>query len=90
MTNEKHPWIYDILFVLVLLLAGYLRLGGIEWGEGYHQHPDELFLMGVLDSLRAQTCAEPADTFVDACAPENRRWMTPLEYFDSAKSTLNP
>jgi YYY domain-containing protein len=90
MTNEKHPWIYDILFVIVLLAAGYLRLGGIEWGEGHHQHPDELFLMGVLDSLRAQTCAEPADAFVDACPPENRRWMTPLEYFDSAKSTLNP
>ncbi|MCC6985023.1 MAG: glycosyltransferase family 39 protein, partial [Anaerolineales bacterium] len=90
MTNEKHSWIYDILFVLVLLAAGYLRLGGIEWGEGHHQHPDELFLMGVLDSLRAQTCAEPADAFVDACPPENRRWMTPLEYFDSAKSTLNP
>ncbi len=90
MTNEKHSWLYDILFVFVLLLAGYLRLGGVEWGEGYHQHPDELFLMGVLDSLRAQVCDEPADTFVDACAPENRRWMTPAEYFNSAASTLNP
>jgi YYY domain-containing protein len=89
MTNSKYSWLYDILFVLILLMAGYLRLGGIEWGEGYHQHPDELFLSGVLDNLRAKTCDTP-DLSIDACLPENRRWMTPLEYLDSAKSTLNP
>ncbi|NWF63712.1 MAG: hypothetical protein HXY38_05330 [Chloroflexi bacterium] len=89
MTNEKHPWLYDILFLLVLLVAGYLRISGYDWGEGYHQHPDELFLTGVLDNLRAQTCSDPSIP-VDGCLPENRRWMTPLEYFDSANSTLNP
>ncbi|MFM8424726.1 MAG: glycosyltransferase family 39 protein, partial [Chloroflexota bacterium] len=89
MTNEKHWWLYDILFIIVLLMAGYLRLTGIQWGEGYHQHPDELFLTGVLDNLRAKTCEDPSIP-VDSCLPENRRWMTPGEYFDSSTSTLNP
>ena len=45
---EKRAWLYDFLFILVLILAGYLRFAGSDWGEGYHQHPDELFLSGVL------------------------------------------
>jgi YYY domain-containing protein len=90
MTSEKHSWLYDVLLIFILLLAGYLRLGGNNWGEGHHQHPDELFLMGVLDNLRAQACAEHAGIPVDACPPEDRRWMNLGEYFDSSKSTLNP
>ncbi|MFN8434627.1 MAG: DUF2298 domain-containing protein [Anaerolineales bacterium] len=89
MTNEKHSWLYDLLFILVLLMAGYLRLTGIQWGEGYHQHPDELFLSGVLDNLRAKVCDEP-NIPIDSCQLENRRWMTVGEYFDSSTSTLNP
>ncbi|MCQ3939249.1 MAG: hypothetical protein DPW18_19730 [Chloroflexi bacterium] len=89
MNNDKHSWLYDFLFVLVLLMAGVLRFGGYDWGEGYHQHPDELFLTGVLDNLRAHACEDPSIP-VDACLPENKRWMTVGEYFDSAASTLNP
>jgi YYY domain-containing protein len=87
--NEKRAWLYDLLFVLVLLLAGYLRLTGVQWGEGYHQHPDELFLTGVLGSLRAHVCQTPAIP-VDACPDDLKRWMSIGEYFDTAKSTLNP
>src|SRR5688572_4868123 len=87
--NEKRAWLYDVLFICVLLIAGYLRLTGVNWGEGYHQHPDELFLSGVLDNLCAQACDDPAIP-VDACPQEQRHWMGPLEYFDTAKSTLNP
>ncbi|MBN8580258.1 MAG: hypothetical protein J0L96_06265, partial [Anaerolineae bacterium] len=89
MNNEKRAWLYDILFIFILLMAGYLRIGGYDWGEGYHQHPDELFLSGVLDNLRAQACEDPAIP-VDGCLPENRRWMTIGEYFNSSTSTLNP
>lgn len=89
MNNEKHSWLYDVLFVLVLLMAATLRIAGYDWGEGYHQHPDELFLSGVLDNLRAQTCADSTIP-VESCLPENKRWMTLGEYFDSANSTLNP
>ena len=86
---KKHSWLYDILFILVLLLAGYLRIAGYNWGEGQHQHPDELFLTGVLENLRAHTCNDPAVP-VDACPEENQRWLTLGEYFNSTTSTLNP
>ncbi|MBI5824059.1 MAG: glycosyltransferase family 39 protein [Chloroflexi bacterium] len=87
--NKKHSWLYDLLFILVLLMAGYLRLAGFNWGEGYHQHPDELFLAGVLDNLRAHSCEDPLLP-VDVCPLEQQRWMTLGEYFDSGTSTLSP
>jgi hypothetical protein len=87
--NEKHAGFYDLLFIVVLLLAGYLRLAGVGWGEGYHQHPDELFLSGVLGSLRAQACETPLVP-VDSCPEDQRRWLSIGEYFDTATSTLNP
>jgi len=87
--SQKRAWFYDLLFILVLLLAGYLRLTGVNWGEGYHQHPDELFLTGVLDNLRAQACDDPA-TSVDACPAEQKHWLGLREYFDTTTSTLNP
>jgi YYY domain-containing protein len=89
MKNEKYSWIYDLIFILVLLMAGYLRIAGYNWGEGHHQHPDELFLSGVLDNLRAQTCEDP-NIPIDGCPLEQKRWMTIGEYFDSSTSTLNP
>jgi len=87
--HEKHSWIYDILLLLVLALAGYLRLTGVNWGELQHQHPDELFLTGVLGSLQAHKCADvtiPAEV----CPPEQRQWMGIGDYFNSKTSTLNP
>lgn len=89
MTQEKRSWIYDILLVAVMILAAYLRVTGVEWGEGQHQHPDELFLSGVVDNLRAHVCMD-ADTSIEACPPDRQRWMNPLEYFNTAESTLNP
>jgi YYY domain-containing protein len=87
--SEKRAWVYDLLFVGVLLVAAYLRLSGVNWGEGYHQHPDENFLMGVLDNLRAHACDDPAIP-IDSCPEEQRHWVGPLEYFDSKTSTLSP
>ncbi len=89
MNREKHFWLYDLLFVLVLVLAGILRLTGVNWGEGEHQHPDENFLSSVLGNLRAHTCADETLP-IEACPPEQQRWMTVAEYFDSESSTLNP
>jgi YYY domain-containing protein len=87
--REKHPWIYDLLFLLVFLLAGYLRLTGANWGENGGQHPDENHFSGVLDNLRAQTCADPGIS-LEACPPEQQRWISIADYFNSATSSLNP
>ena len=85
MNREKYSWIYDLLFLLVFLLAAYLRLTGVNWGEGQHQHPDENFLSGVLGSLQARTCAD-----AQGCPPGEVRWLTLGDYFDSKTSPLNP
>jgi len=70
-------------------MAGYLRLAGFNWGEGYHQHPDELFLTGVVDNLRAQAC-DDSSIPVDLCPDEQKHWLSLGEYFDTNTSTLNP
>src|SRR5687768_3450616 len=89
MNREKYPWLYDVLFLLVFLLAGYLRLTGANWGEGGGQHPDENHFSGVLENLRARECADPAIS-VDACPPEQKRWIGIGDYFNSATSPLSP
>jgi len=89
MNREKHSWLYDILFLLVLLMAGYLRLTGIDWGEGAGQHPDENTFSGVLHSMRAHKCTD-ATIPVDACPEEQKHWLSIGDYFNSRTSTLNP
>ncbi|HJR79750.1 MAG TPA: DUF2298 domain-containing protein [Anaerolineales bacterium] len=89
MNREKYPWLYDLLFLLVFALAGYLRLTGVNWGEAQHQHPDENHFTSVLENLRAHECLDPAIP-VEACPPQQRRWMSIGDYFDSKTSTLNP
>jgi YYY domain-containing protein len=88
MNREKYSWIYDVIFLLVLVLAGYLRLTGVDWGEGQHQHPDENHFTSVLESLRAHECADPGIP-VEACPAEQKRWISIGDYFNSKTSTLN-
>ncbi|HEX9387889.1 MAG TPA: glycosyltransferase family 39 protein, partial [Anaerolineales bacterium] len=87
--REKYPWLYDVLFLLVFLLAGYLRLTGWDWGQGGGQHPDENHFSGVLESLRTQTCDNPIIP-VQACPPNLKHWSSIGDYFNSATSPLNP
>ncbi|MEP7133523.1 MAG: DUF2298 domain-containing protein [Chloroflexota bacterium] len=89
MNHKKYSWLYDVLFLLVLILAGYLRLSGVNWGEGQHQHPDENFLSGVLGSLQAHKCAD-ATIPVEACPADQKQWISIGDYFNSRTSTLNP
>jgi YYY domain-containing protein len=89
MRSEKFPWIYDLLLIAVLAAAAFLRLSGADWGELQHQHPDEGFLVSVVANLRAHECTDPAIP-IDACPPEQQRWMGIGDYFNTAESTLNP
>ncbi|HKJ26938.1 MAG TPA: glycosyltransferase family 39 protein, partial [Anaerolineales bacterium] len=41
----------DLLLILILIAAAYLRFTGIDWGEGAFLHPDEAFLANVETSL---------------------------------------
>lgn len=89
MANEKHFWIYDLLLILVLVLAAWLRVTGLDWGEFQNQHPDELFLSGVAENLHAHSCMD-AGVSIDACPPDRQRWLTVSEFFNTTTSTLNP
>jgi YYY domain-containing protein len=89
MNREKYFWIYDLLFLLVFVLAGYLRLTGVNWGEGQHQHPDENHFTSVLENLRAHKCADETIP-VDVCPEDQKRWLGIGDYLDSKSSTLNP
>ena len=89
MQREKYPWIYDLLLIAVLVAAAFLRLNGADWGELQHQHPDEGFLTSVVSNLRAHVCIDPAIS-IDDCPSDQQRWMGIEDYFNTAKSTLNP
>ncbi|MEW6094466.1 MAG: DUF2298 domain-containing protein [Chloroflexota bacterium] len=97
--KEKLPWLYDILLVLVLAVAAFLRFTGSDWGELQHQHPDELSVTSVTYDIA------PIGTSSDVIGPAptvaNQPWRTAypetftdcLEwggYFDTACSPLNP
>jgi YYY domain-containing protein len=88
-TLNIHSWIYDLLFLLVLVLAAYFRLTGVDWGEGQGQHPDENFFSSVYSSLQAHRCTD-RNIPVEACPPEQRRWMSFGDYLNSETSMLNP
>lgn len=81
--------LYDIILIVILAAAAFVRLSGADWGELQHQHPDELFITGVVSNLRAHACVDE-NRSVEECPPEEQRWMTVGEYFDTKTSTLNP
>ncbi|MGC8856263.1 MAG: glycosyltransferase family 39 protein, partial [Anaerolineae bacterium] len=87
--NKQRTWIYDLLLIGILLLAAWLRLTGVNWGEGQHQHPDELFLSSVLDNLHPKKCLD-VTLPIEACPPEQQRWLGLLDYFNTDTSPLNP
>ena len=87
--ERKWDWVYDLLLIVVLLVGAYFRLVGLNWDEGQHPHPDERFLTMVETALQPKVCAD-ASVPLEACPPEQKRWMSARDYFNTAKSTLNP
>lgn len=66
-------WVWDILLVLVLIVAGTLRFTGIEWDGTQHLHPDERFLTMVETSISpVSSIREYFDTSASSLNPNNR------------------
>ncbi|MFN3741786.1 MAG: ArnT family glycosyltransferase, partial [Anaerolineales bacterium] len=84
----KRLWLYDVLFLLILLMAALFRSIGLNWDENQHLHPDERFLTMVETALQAKTCRQAMP--VEACPSDQQRWLTLKEYFDTKTSPLNP
>jgi len=88
-TENRWAWIYDLLLIVVLLAGAYFRLVGIDWDENQHPHPDERFLTMVETSLQVKKCADP-NIAVEACLPDQLRWLSISDYFNTGTSPLNP
>ncbi len=97
--REKFPWVFDILLVLVLTIAAFLRFSGSDWGQMEHQHPDELSITSVTYNI--SLVGMQSDTLGPAPTLDNQPWRAAypetfvdcLEwggYFDTACSPLNP
>lgn len=65
--------LYDVLFVLVLLAAAYLRLMGLNWDQSQHLHPDERFMTMVSTALEpVKSVSDFFDTANSTLNPNNR------------------
>jgi len=96
--KNKFNWLYDLLFLVVLIGAAFLRLQGSNWGGLQHQHPDEGFLTSVtydIGLVGATSDPFPLPTTLTAPwrvnfpreFPDCTSWGG---YFDTSCSPLNP
>ncbi|PWH16613.1 MAG: hypothetical protein DDG60_03795 [Anaerolineae bacterium] len=73
MKSFRSRIIFDVLFVLVLIGAAYLRLMGLNWDQSQHLHPDERFLTMVSTALQpVRSVSEYFDTANSTLNPHNR------------------
>src|SRR5512143_331917 len=89
MNSEKHPWVYDLLLIAVLMVGTYFRIVGLDWDAEQHLHPDERFLTMVESALQVKKCSVPS-TPLEACPDDETRWLSFSEYLNTASSPLNP
>src|SRR4030066_841829 len=87
--TAKRTSIYDLLLIAILLLAVSFRVVGLNWDENQHLHPDERFLTMGETALQPRTCSTPGIP-VEACPEEQKTWISPSLYFNTAKSSMNP
>ena len=67
------PWFYNLLFLLILMGAGYFRFIGLNWDQSQHLHPDERFMTMVESALEpVKSFSEYFNTDTSALNPHNR------------------
>ena len=67
------PWIWDILFIGILLIGAYFRFVGVSWDDVYHLHPDERFLTMVETGISpVHSLSEYFNTSTSSLNPNNR------------------
>jgi YYY domain-containing protein len=52
-SKKNFTYLFDLLLIVVLLVGGYFRLTGSDWGQLNIQHPDEDFMVSVTLGLRS-------------------------------------
>ena len=72
-TIDRSAWLLDLLLIVVLLVAAWFRLTGVNWDQNQHLHPDERFLTMVTSSLDTVDSVEDYfDTAQSSLNPHNR------------------
>ena len=93
------PYVYDILFIFILIAAAYFRFTGLQWGENQYLHPDERFLIWVGTDI--QPIGTPQSVLGSPPNVANQTWRAAYindlpdcqkwgGYFDASCSPLNP
>ncbi|MHC1740875.1 MAG: DUF2298 domain-containing protein [Anaerolineaceae bacterium] len=74
-SSHKFPqssWVWDILFIGILLVGAYFRFVGVSWDSVYHLHPDERFLTMVETAIQpVQNLSQYFDTSKSTLNPNN-------------------
>jgi hypothetical protein len=71
--KNSRAWLYNLLFVLVLLVAAYFRFIGLNWDQNQHLHPDERFMTMVESALEpVHSFSEYFNTASSDLNPNNR------------------
>lgn len=71
--DKTKSWLYDIIFVFILIAALFLRLNGSDWDEVENPHPDERFLSLVTSAISpVSSIREYFDTDNSSLNPNNR------------------
>ena len=66
-------WIWDLLLVVILVLAAAFRFTGVNWDEHTHLHPDERFLTMVSSALEpVKSIPDYFNTETSTLNPHNR------------------
>jgi YYY domain-containing protein len=70
--RDTRRWLPQLVLLLILAVAAYLRFSGIDWDSGAHLHPDERFLTLVEGSLQpVDSLAAYFDTEHSTLNPNN-------------------
>lgn len=73
MKKKAKSRIYDIIFILILFCALFLRITGVDWDAVAHPHPDERFLSMVTSALSpVEKITDYFDTHNSSLNPNNR------------------
>ncbi|MBN2256898.1 MAG: glycosyltransferase family 39 protein [Anaerolineaceae bacterium] len=67
--SKRQSWLSDILILLIVIAAIYLRFIGLNWDQNAHLHPDERFLTMVVSSI--STVSSISDYFNTDISPLN-------------------
>jgi YYY domain-containing protein len=69
---RRTSWLWSVLLIIVLVVAGYLRFTGIFWGDYQYLHPDERFLVWVTADLKpVSSLGQYFNTAVSGLNPHN-------------------